>query len=119
MSCDWNLQIILNHIIPSTYRVCFIPRVALIVTPPKFVTHVLQSRGAVTSISISSTDLLYYVEPLPLNQFIYHDTQTVRTWPETAREELFAAARRDIAVARRNLGTWTCMTPILRRALVD
>ena len=28
--------------------------------------HVLQSRGAVSSVSIASTDLLYYVEPLPL-----------------------------------------------------
>ena len=69
--------------------------------------HVLQSRGAVSSVSIASTDLLYYVEPLPLDQFIYHDTQTVRTWPETAREELFAVAHRDIAVARRNLASLT------------
>ena len=65
--------------------------------------HVLHSRGAVSSVSIASTDLLYYVEPLPLDRFIYHDTQTVCTWPETAREELFTVARRDIAVARRNL----------------
>ena len=46
--------------------------------------HVLQSRGAVSSVSIASTDLLYYVEPLPLDQFINHDTQTISTWPETA-----------------------------------
>ena len=52
--------------------------------------HVPQSRGAVSSVSIASTDLLYYVEPLPLYQFIYHDIPIVRTWPETAREELFA-----------------------------
>ena len=69
--------------------------------------HVPQSRRAVSSISIASTDLLYYVEPLPLDQFIYHDTQIVRTWPETAREELFAVARRDIPVARRNLASLT------------
>ena len=65
--------------------------------------HVPQSRGAVSSVSIASTDLLYYVEPLPLDQFIYHDVQAVRAWPDAAREELFAVARRDIAVARRNL----------------
>ena len=66
--------------------------------------HFPQSRGgAVSSVSIASTDLLYYVEPLPLDQFIYHDVQAVRAWPDTAREELLAVARRDIAVARRNL----------------
>ena len=69
--------------------------------------HVLQFRGAVSSVSIASTDLLYYVEPLPLDQFIHHDTQTVYTWPETARQELFAVAHRDIAVARRNLASMT------------
>ena len=83
--------------------------------------HVPQPRGAVSSASIASTYLLYYVEPLPLDQFILHDTHTVRTWPDTARNELFAVARRDIAVARRNLAnlTRTCTTPILRRALVN
>ena len=69
--------------------------------------HVPQSRVAVSSVSIASTDLLYYVEPLPLDQFILHDTQTVRNWPDNARKELFAVARRDIAVARRNLTSLT------------
>ena len=69
--------------------------------------HVLQSRGAVSSVSIASTDLLYYVEPLPLDQFIHHDTQTVNTWPDAARQKLFAVARRDIAVARRYLASMT------------
>ena len=69
--------------------------------------HVPQSRGAVSSDSIASTDLLYYVEPLPLDQFLLHDTQTVRNWPDNARNEIFAVARRDIAVARRNLTSLT------------
>ena len=69
--------------------------------------HVPQSRGAVFSVSIASTDLLYYVEPLPLDQFILHDPQTIRDWPDNARNELFAVARRDIAVARRNLTSLT------------
>ena len=69
--------------------------------------HVLQSRGAVSSVSIASTDLLYYVEPLPLDQFIHNDTQTISTWPETARQELIAVARWDIAVARRYLASMT------------
>ena len=51
--------------------------------------------------------LLYYVEPLPLDQFILHDTQTVLTWPDTARNELFAVASRDIVVVRRNLASLT------------
>ena len=34
MPCDWNPHIILNYIIPSADRVCFIPRVALSVTLP-------------------------------------------------------------------------------------
>ena len=42
--------------------------------------HVPRPRGAVSSASIASTDLLYYVEPLPLDQFILHDTQTVLTY---------------------------------------
>ena len=33
-------------------------------------THVPQSRGAVSRVSIASTYILYYVEPLPLDQFI-------------------------------------------------
>ena len=47
------------------------------------------------------------MEPLPLDQFILHDTQTVLAWLDTARKELFAVARRDIAVARRNLASLT------------
>ena len=69
--------------------------------------HVPPSRGTVSSVSIASTDLLYYVEPLPIDQLILHDTQTVRSWPDNAQSELFAVARRDIAVARRNLTSLT------------
>ena len=57
--------------------------------------------------SIASTDLLYYVEPLPLDKFIYHDVQVVRAWPDAAREEWLAVAHWDIAVARRNLTDMT------------
>ena len=62
--------------------------------------HVLQSRGAVSSVSIASTDLLSYVEPLPMDQLILHDTQIVCSWPDNARS--------DITVARRNLTSLTC-----------
>ena len=54
------------------------------------------SRGAVSSVSLGSTDLIYYVEPLPLDQMLYHDVQAV-----------LAVAQRDVAVARQNLAEMT------------
>ena len=69
--------------------------------------HVPKSRGAVSSISMASTDLLSHVETLPMEQLILHDTQTVCSWPNNARSELFAVARHDIAVARQNLASLT------------
>ena len=65
------------------------------------------SRGAVSSVFIGSHDLLNYVEPLPLDQMLYHDVQAVRTWPESARDELLAVAQRDVAVARQNVADMT------------
>ena len=61
--------------------------------------------GAVSSVSLASTDLLYYIEPLPLDQLVCHST--VRSWPTAAREELFAVAHRDMMVARRNMADLT------------
>ena len=69
--------------------------------------HDFQHRGAVASISLASTDILFHVGPLPMEQLILHDTPTVCGWPISARGELFAVARRDIAVARRNLARMT------------
>ena len=63
------------------------------------------SQGAVSSVSLTSSDLLSYVEPLPLDQF--HSADTVQSWPVAARDELLAVAHRDIAVARRNLADLT------------
>ena len=42
-----------------------------------------------------------------MDQLILHDTQTVCGWPSSARSEFSAVARRDIAVARRNLASMT------------
>ena len=50
--------------------------------------HVPLSRVAVSSVSLGSTDLLYYIEPLPMDQMLYHDVQAVRAWPESAHDEL-------------------------------
>ena len=69
--------------------------------------HNVLHRGAVAGISIASTDLLLHIRPLPMEQLILHDMATVCSWPHGARGELFAVARRDIAVARRNLARLT------------
>ena len=69
--------------------------------------HVALSRGAVSNVSLASTDLLSHVEPLPLNQLICHSAATVRSWPAARREDLLAVAYRDIAVARRNMAELT------------
>ena len=67
----------------------------------------LAPRGAISSVSLASSDLLSYVEPLPLDQLVFHSADTVRSWPVAARNELLAVAHRDIAVARRNLADLT------------
>ena len=69
--------------------------------------HVPLSRGAMSNVSLASTGLLSHVEPLPLNQLIYHSAATVRSWPAVCREDLLAVAYRDMAVARRNMAELT------------
>ena len=69
--------------------------------------HNVLHRGAVAGVSLASADLLLHIEPLPMEQLILHDVKTVCSWPHAARGELFAVARRDIAVARRNLAQLT------------
>ena len=69
--------------------------------------HVPLSRGAVSNVSLASTDLLSHVEPLPLNQLVCHSAATVRLWPAARREELLAVAYRDMAVARMNMADLT------------
>ena len=58
--------------------------------------HVPLSRGgggAVSSVSLGSTDLLKYIDPLPMDQLLYHEVQVVHAWPESARDELLAVVR--------------------------
>ena len=57
--------------------------------------------------SLASSDLLCYVEPLPLDQLVFRSADTVRSWPAAARDELLAVAHRDMSVARRNLADRT------------
>ena len=49
------------------------------------------SRGAV-----SSTDFLQNIEPLPMDQLLYHDVHAVRAWLEAARDEILAVAQSDV-----------------------
>ena len=65
------------------------------------------ARGGVSSVSLASSDLLSYVEPLPLDQLVFHSADTVRSWPAVARDEFLAVAHRDMVVARRNLADLT------------
>ena len=69
--------------------------------------HNIQHRGAAAGISIASTDLLLHVGPLPMEQLILHNIATGCSWLHGTRGKLFAVARRDISVARRNLARLT------------
>ena len=69
--------------------------------------HRVPHRGSVAGVSLASTDLLLHIEPLPMEQLILHDVRAVCSWPHAARGELFAVARRDIAVACRNIARLT------------
>ena len=57
--------------------------------------------------SLASSDLLNYVEPLPLDQIVFHSADTVWSWPAAAWDELLAVAHRDKAVAGHNLADLT------------
>ena len=61
------------------------------------------SRGSVYDVSLASTNLLTHVEPLPLSQLICHSAATVRSWPDTHRNDVLAVTYRDMAVVRRNM----------------
>ena len=71
--------------------------------------HVPLSKGggAVSGASLGSTDLLQYIDPVPMDQLLYHEIQAVRAWPESARSELLSVAHRDVAITRQNLAEWT------------
>ena len=43
--------------------------------------HVLSSRAAVPGMCIASTDLLSYIDPLPMDRLALHDARAVRDWP--------------------------------------
>ena len=56
---------------------------------------------------IASENLLSFIDPLPMDRLILHDTQAVRGWPSTERDQLLAVPHRDLHVARRNVAELT------------
>ena len=68
---------------------------------------VLSSRAAVPGTCIASTDLLDFIDPLPMDRLALHDHQTARDWPAEDRRQLLAVAHRDLYVARRNVADLT------------
>ena len=52
---------------------------------------------------IVSEDLLSYIDPMPIDRLILHDTQAVRSWLSTEGDQLLAVAHRYLHVARRNV----------------
>ena len=65
------------------------------------------ARGSVNFTSIASLDLQTFIDPLPLDQLICYDAETVQSWPREDREQILAVAGRDLSVARRNLAELT------------
>ena len=64
---------------------------------------VLLSRAAVPGTCIASTDLLDFIDPLPMDRLALHNHQTARDWPAEDRRQLLAVAHRDLYVARQNV----------------
>ena len=75
--------------------------------PGSPLTHELSSHAAVPGMCIVSTDLLSYIDPLPMDKLALHDSRTVRDWPTEDRKQLLAVAHRDLHVTRRNVADLT------------
>ena len=75
------------------------------VIPPTFAVPV--ARGAVNFTSIASTDLLTFIDPLPMDNLLGYNSSTVQSWPARDRDQILAVAGRDLTVARHNLAELT------------
>ena len=53
--------------------------------PGSPLTHELASHAAVPGMCIASTDLLSYIDPLPMDRLALYDPHTVRDWPAEDR----------------------------------
>ena len=65
--------------------------------------HVLTSRAAVPGMCIASTDMLSFIDPLPMDRLALFDNNTVCDWPAEDRHQLLTVAPRDIHIAHRNV----------------
>ena len=68
---------------------------------------VLTSRAAVPGMCITSTDLLSFIDLLPMDRLALHDSRTIRDWPAEDRNQLLAVAHHDLHVAHRNVSDLT------------
>ena len=75
------------------------------VIPPTFAVPV--ARGAVNFTSMASTDLLTFIDPLPMDNLLGYNSNTVQSWPARDRDQILAVAGRDLTVARHNLAELT------------
>ena len=65
--------------------------------------HVLTSCAVVPGMCIASTDLLSFIDPLPMDRLALFDNNTVCDWPGEDRHQLLAVAHRDLHIACRNV----------------
>ena len=68
---------------------------------------VLTSRTAISGMCIMSTDLLSFIDPLPMDRLALHNYSIARYWPAEDKHQLLAVAHRDLHVARRNVADLT------------
>ena len=52
----------------------------------------------------ASLSPVQYIDPLPMDQLLYHEIQAVHAWPESAQNELLAFAQRDVNLHSAELG---------------
>ena len=71
--------------------------------PGSPLTYELALRAAVPGMCIASTNLLSFIDPLPMDRLALYDLHTVCEWPAEDRTQLLAVAHRDLHVARRNI----------------
>ena len=88
---------------PANRSLCFLETGA----PGSPLTHVHTSCVAVPGMRIASTDLLSFIDPLPMDRLALFDNNTVRDWPAEDRHQLLAVAHRDIHIARSNFANLT------------
>ena len=68
---------------------------------------VLSSCAAVPGMCIASTDLLSFINMLPMDRLALHDHRTARDWPAEDKSQLLAVTHHDLHVARRNVAVLT------------